>query len=338
MKNARVRQDSVDILKAGCAFLVVWIHCGFPGRVGAWVETLSSAAVPIFFMITGFYSSENISRDVRRRQIVKALTLLIEANLIFLGWKLWYTAHVGKSVTNYLRTVLSAPRILRFIVLNESPFSRHLWYLGAILYVLIIVAAAERMRCRRLLDALTPILLAGDLILGKYSVVLFHQKISYLFARNFLFVGIPYFCIGGMIQRGLGRQLGRRRLMGIAVLSAGMMLLERAILNRVGMNAARNHYISTTVLVLALFLLALSYSGHAACGTARLAAAIGRKYSTWLYILHPMISSLITLQTKRLGCYPQYRYIAPMIVYAATLLCLMLIQTIGARLVRRWRG
>ncbi len=51
----RVRYDGLDVLKCICAFLVVCIHAAFLGDVGKIVEVIARIAVPIFFMITGFF-------------------------------------------------------------------------------------------------------------------------------------------------------------------------------------------------------------------------------------------------------------------------------------------
>ena len=49
------RNNSIDNLKAICTFLIVCIHVPFPGEIGAYFITLTRIAVPIFFMITGFF-------------------------------------------------------------------------------------------------------------------------------------------------------------------------------------------------------------------------------------------------------------------------------------------
>ncbi|UEA30492.1 hypothetical protein LK422_03580 [Blautia massiliensis (ex Durand et al. 2017)] len=52
-------------MKAICAFLIVCIHAPFPGKFGAYFTTLTRVAVPIFFMITGyFYGKRKIIRRI----------------------------------------------------------------------------------------------------------------------------------------------------------------------------------------------------------------------------------------------------------------------------------
>lgn len=90
--------------------------------------------------------------------------------------------------------------ILKFLALNESPLARHLWYLGAILYVLVIVLLVDKLNCRKLLYYLITVLLIADLVFGKYSLFILHREFPYIIVRNFLCVRIPYFCIGNFIR------------------------------------------------------------------------------------------------------------------------------------------
>ena len=55
MKILENRNNNLDILKTICAFLVICIHIPFPGSVGAIITPLARIAVPIFFMITGYF-------------------------------------------------------------------------------------------------------------------------------------------------------------------------------------------------------------------------------------------------------------------------------------------
>lgn len=65
------RAGYVDILKALCAFLVVCIHAPFPGIVGDYFTALSRVAVPIFFMITGYYYAYTVKQNKSINQIIK---------------------------------------------------------------------------------------------------------------------------------------------------------------------------------------------------------------------------------------------------------------------------
>ena len=67
------RNNSIDNLKAICTFLIISIHVPFPGEIGAYFITLTRIAVPIFFMITGFFYLDIIFYHKEVKQIKKIL-------------------------------------------------------------------------------------------------------------------------------------------------------------------------------------------------------------------------------------------------------------------------
>lgn len=324
------RADNIDILKAICAFLIVCIHVPFLGTLGAYFTTLTRIAVPIFFMITGYFYADVVKRGGETSQIRKLLKLVIEANLIYLLWDCFYA--VVRWNPDFFQNTFTLKNLIKFLLLNESPFSGHLWYLGAILYVLTIVLSVDKLDYGKLLYYLTPLLLLGDLVFGKYSIIIWHKELPYILVRNFLFVGIPYFCIGQLIRNGMGRRIEKNTLGCLIVAFALTSILERVLLVNIGMNATRDHYISTTFLAVTVFLFALKCDGHKG-----VLAAIGRKYSTWLYILHPIFITSLGAVTKKVGIYGVYRYIAPIIVYIATLAFTMIVDKCKYRIVQRRR-
>lgn len=115
-------------------------------------------------------------------------------------------------------------------------------------------------------------------------------------------------------------------LAALMVLFAATTLLERFMLVSLNMNAVRDHYISTTFLAAAVFLFTLKCSGNN-----KILALIGKKYSTWLYILHPIFITCISMAAHRAGVYGIYRFIAPIAVYIVTLTFVMAVDRI------KWR-
>ena len=81
------RNNSIDNLKAICTFLIVCIHVPFPGEIGAYFITLTRIAVPIFFMITGFFYLDIIFYHKEVKQIKKIFrsnnsNIAIPANVV----------------------------------------------------------------------------------------------------------------------------------------------------------------------------------------------------------------------------------------------------------------
>lgn len=319
--NLESRADNIDVLKAICAFLIVCIHVPFPGVAGEYFTALTRIAVPIFFMITGYFYSDVIDRHREVIQIKKIFRLLIEANLLYLLWDTFYA--VLRHNSDFFSTTFTIKNFLKFIVLNESPFKGHLWYLGAILYALLVVYVFDIIRIGKILYLLTPLLLWGDLAFGKYSILIFGREFPYILVRNFLFVGIPYFCLGRLIKSGIGQRIQKNVLAVLMVVFSATSLLERFVLVSFNANATRDHYISTTLLAITVFLFALKCQGDN-----KTLVLVGRKYSTWLYILHPIFITCIGVVAHKVNVYGIYKFIAPIVVYITTLIFLVIVDKI----------
>lgn len=328
-----MREDGIDILKVICSFLIVCIHIPFSGILGDYFTALTRVAVPIFFMITGYFYSDIIAKHKKKQQIKKIFLLVIKANILFFIWNIVLEILKRNDIVLYIQSVFTWKNVLNFLLLNESPLAGHLWYLGAILYVLIIVLIIDKLNCGTLLYILTPVLLLGDLALGKYSLLLWGKEYPYILVRNFLFVGIPYFCIGRLIRVYHRRTISRNVLIVSMVLFSLTSLLERFVLVSLNVNATRDHYISTTLLAITVFLFAIDGQKAIICRMSNkeskehrlsdLMAGIGRKYSTWIYILHPIFITCIGIVMNKIGLYLIYRCVAPIMVYISTLLFLV---------------
>jgi len=305
------RLNSLDKLKVLCAFLIVCIHAPFPGTFGEYFTALTRIAVPIFFMITGYFYTPASATN----QIKKLLKLMLFGNGIYLVWKLTVAAVQGEA-TSFLTTTFTVRNIAKFILLNESHLQSHLWYLGAILYVVVTVTALfkwNEAKGRKELYLITPFLLLGDLILGKYSLLLLNREFPYILVRNWLFVGLPYFNIG-MWLKEREIKIEKWKLIGLIVLTTFTTLLERYLLVSNTLNPTRDHYLSTTFLAVAVFLFFLHYVGNAESFVSR----IGREDSSWIYILHPILITVLGAVMRKTGVENIYSLVRPFIVFLIT--------------------
>nr|WP_294530591.1 acyltransferase [uncultured Blautia sp.] len=329
------RWETLDILKCLCAFGVISIHRGFPGETGMYLKIFFRFAVPVFFMITGFFYSDTIRKGKQKKQILKILKIGILANLFYFAWDLFLVYYRGTgNIPGKIQKLLTPEKIRDLFIANESPFRSHLWYLGAILYVLILAAWLVKKEKQYWMLLLTPVLLAGDLIFGKYSLLLWKQEINYIYVRNYLFVGIPYFAIGWSLGIHKERKLRKSRwwkgilpLAGMAVFT-WTSLWERRYLESVQANAAREHYLSTTFLTICVFLVFLCWAGfYKRRILSGLLAWIGRNCATMIYILHPAVITVMDLylknRTDSLGMV--YRTYAPALIFACTTIISMIL-------------
>lgn len=186
-----------------------------------------------------------------------------------------------------------------------------------------------------------PIFLLGNLIFGKYSILVFGKEFPVYLTRNYLFVGLPYFLIGALIkQKIIDRKVFNWRGLNpyMVILFILTTLIERWLLVNFSVNATRDDYLSTTFLAIALFGLFFSYHYDDCKSNEKkvriMLAEIGRYYSSWIYILHPIFITVIVDIVSKLNMYSKYIYVAPVVVYIVTTLFVMGFKYIsGKRLI-----
>lgn len=340
--RAEQRFIGFDILKFLAAFLIVCIHCPFPRVAGEYFTSITRIAVLIFFMISGFYYSDIQKNRREGQQIRKILLLMIFANVLYFIWKSLVTVVSGNGAMSYWSEVFTLKNATKFFLLNVSPFSNHLWYLGAILYVLIIVFVFSHLKLIRWLHIAAPLLLITDIVLGKYSLLLLGREFSYILVRNFICVGVPYFIIVMLIRKrtekrrsvgeGVEKQTRERnseKIKGsgipvkwliLTIVFAITTFFERLILVTFDVNGTRDHYISTTFLAISAFHLFLElYRNKKPCKIEKRMATIGRKYSGGVYIVHCIFISVLAVVMKVIGMTSVYEYVAPVTVYGCSI-------------------
>ena len=140
MRTELNRVCGLDILKALCAFCIILIHFPLPGRTGLAIDSLTRIAVPVFFMITGFFYADTKTRKKELKQIKKILLLCLYSNALYFLLGLFLNLSSGAAdIKSYLFQTFTPKAVFDCLICNTSPIAGHFWYLNALLYVLIIV-------------------------------------------------------------------------------------------------------------------------------------------------------------------------------------------------------
>lgn len=317
MDNSYRRNPGFDCLRLLCAFCVVCLHVAYPFKYLA--EPWIRFAVPVFFMLSGFFFQ---GQRHHGKQIRKILVLCIGANLFHFVFLLALNALTGHSSAAFLGSLVNIQVWMDFLLLNQSPISSPLWYLGALVYVLVLVSLlGDR---RTLVYPLIPVLLILNLVLGTYSPVVFGRPLSIEISRNFLFVGLPFFLLGDYLRR---RESIPEWKMLFSCLALGLALSfgENYLLHKAGLLVNQDFYFGTVFVAYALFRMTQRGSAMFENALCRKAALWGRRYSLGIYILHPMVIQLCKAFLSRFGdTYPllsrAYILFAPLIVFSLSLL------------------
>ena len=314
-----MRNHSIDTLKFVCAVLIIFLHV--PSWGWSYYLPITRCAVPCFFIISGYFLMGENMRQRMWKGCGKMVRIIIYSTLLFVIVNLILHHFIFSSI------VPTTEKFLEFVFFNENPWGFHLWYLGAYLYVLLICIAIARYDKWRITYMFVPILLVTDLLFGKYSLLILHHEFPYIYVRNFLFVGLPYFLIGTYIrQKDIVVTNYREIVWGGVILAIFTSILEKHMLVQLGLNAERDHYISTTPLAILLFIWFLSR--HQIAPT--VLSKIGNRDSLWIYILHPLWITFFSIVNPHMPDVMQnvYGYIAPLLVLGCTMVMIVLLRRI----------
>ena len=133
------------MLKLLCAFLVISLHT--PILEVEWQDVtraFARVAVPIFFMITGYYWGSP-SRDKAIGKLKHIAKITAVAAIAYLAWGVVNEYRVGE-LNQHLSHVFSLSTWFgyRMWVFNGTQFiSSHLWYMPAVMYAIIIFMLAK---------------------------------------------------------------------------------------------------------------------------------------------------------------------------------------------------
>lgn len=206
------RLYNIDSLKFLCAVLVIFLHVHTPYQ--EYILPLTRCAVPCFLIISGYliFTNDKLKLEGHlRRGIKKMVQILIWSTLLFAAVKFLF------AFKNNDFSFLSLKALGKFVLFNENPFGFHLWYIGAYLYVLIIILFLEQRNKLGYIYWTIPALLLLDLCFGKYSLALWHKEFPFICVRNFACVGLPYFTIGMLLKQQKERILSFNHLQLLAL-------------------------------------------------------------------------------------------------------------------------
>ena len=314
--DSKKRYDGLDFAKFLCAFMVIAIHVTYFGK--EYIDSLATFAVPVFFMITGYFYSSAQKHRREGAQIKKVAGLLLLSNLLYFVWKIVKCILQHESIGEYLCSLRDLKPWLEFVFLNESVFSGHLWYLGALLYVLVIILLVDKYSNRKKLYKFIPLLLAVNVLFGSYSVLTVGVRLPHIWTRNFLFCGLPFFLLGDA-AREKGGKATNGQLIAVAVFSVAVILAETVLLRNTGVKFNGDCFAATPFLAYSLFALFVKDRKISDVPLLFHIAQLGRNTATLTYIIHPIAILIVGKIITILGAYipflsTVYFYTAPVVI------------------------
>ena len=291
------RIHSIDVMRVVMAFLVVAIHWPFDGKAGDVFVTFGKSAVPFFLVVCGYFLYREDNAEMMKRlikQTKRMFVFYVLANVFYAGLFALMSQKMDGSLAEFKACFQKKP-LMDFLLYNFSPFSEHLWYLGCLLYALIILIVLNKFKVLKYAMFASPALIA-------VYVILAHRGVEFYQLRNAIFIGLGYTMSGMLIRRF------EKKILGIKYLWAILLALF-AICSAAGIYEI-NHYeqgtgvpfIASEILTYVIVLLCLRFPNF---GAGTFAEKFGRECSLPIYIMHMAVLWLFVMtdNTKFFGNY-----------------------------------
>lgn len=314
-----MRNHSLDTLKFICAILVICIHTPQPLWLQPIIDPLQRSAVPIFFMISGYFTyGANLDSKIRKRVIY----ILKIFGISFLLYLLQHIIH-SRSL-DFINIILY--NIKTMILYNEVMFGCHLWYIPAYLYVLIIVWLVNKYKLFQYLYYAVPPLLIAGLYFGKYhEIITGHSHMVYI-SRNFLFTGLPFFAIGLYIKNKetvIKASINRNKALIGFIVCYCIGLVECLYLNLYEVTG--DMYITTTFAAIFLFV----YFLNGKQVNENCLSITGRYESLYIYMFHGLIITEIYKIILKVSLDTYWPYISTITVLFITMVFIKFLKKTG---------
>ncbi len=292
--DAKQRDSAIDTLKCVAAMMVVVLHYGYltvdnaAGTLSFAVNWLMRVAVPLFFMITGFYFVLSYQRGRLKRQFKRLCSLTAFAILLYAVFEVAWHLAIGRfkvlaQAFTWHDNVLT--ELSKILIFNDIPIAFHLWYLLAAIYALGAMWVFERYKlwCK-------PLALFWVLMFAVTAYMSGFNDIDYPYERNFITVAIPSMVVGRCLYEHYATHPARQ-MPASAIFICIAVAIIMVVVQMAWHTSQHGHAVSSLIdmpiaiplLATSLMLLALRFP---TLGASTPLPAIGAKYSGYIYVFH----------------------------------------------------
>ena len=288
--------------------------CTLPGVPGEIIKGIARFAVPLFFLISGYFAYGREDAVLRRREI-HILRLYVGAVAVYYLW-----AAIRYFLSQRTFAQMGAElfpdggrTVSDLLFFNRTAMAPHLWFMGALVYCYLFYRLLARKRLEERTYLLIPVLLAANLLLGE-GRGLTGIAVPVRWIRSFWLTGFPFFLWGSWFacrEKQGGLQLHRGA--GMALVAGGMLLSSVECL----WSGYDELYVGSILTAGGLFSLALAFAD---LGKGSLLARIGERDSANIYLWHMLLRNFAALAFLMAGVYETMacQLLMPFLVGAAS--------------------
>lgn len=291
-----MKKRSIDIIRLIATYLVVAIHISPFEKINPsfdlfFTRILGRLAVPLFFMITGYYILSKSLKDIEvlKEYTKKILFIYLICILIYLPINLYTGSWQSMSIIDFLKE----------IVIDGTFY--HLWYFPALIFALwlvyFLVKKLGNKKTMIVVIILYLIGLFGDSYYGFLSSSPLLTKIYDIlflistYTRNGLFYAPIFLYLGYEIKQKSKGSSNHELIISLCLFLG--MTLEGFLLHFEDMPRHDSMYLLLVPLMYFLFRYLITHNKASYKGI--------RKIATFIYILHPLIIIVIRFIAKILN-------------------------------------
>lgn len=277
---------SIDVMRIVMAFFVIAIHFPFDGKAGEVFFTYGKTAVPFFLVVCGYFLYRDDTKEMMKRllkQTKRIFIFFIASNAFY---ALFYAIYLKVTEGSFagMKDTVSSEALIKFLLYNFSPYSEHLWYLGSLLYALLIMLLLNKLKALKVAMFAAPLLVAAYVVLSHLGIGESYQL------RNAVLVGLGYTMMGMLIRR-FGKKILDLKFTAPVLWILFIACCAGAVIELNGYKQGTAvPFVSCEILVYLLMLLCLKYPDF---GKDTFAEWLGRECSLPVYILHIAVGYLI---------------------------------------------
>lgn len=321
----KIRENGFDYFKGCACIAVILIHCYFPNNIGIAIRTLCRFAVPVFFVVSGYFMLTDEDLCIRAKTIKKIkhiTTMLIGAGVFYFFFDIirsLLTNYGGKGFQEYIKQLITGINIIKFFVTNNPLRYAHLWFLMALIYCYILMLLFDKTYPRKLVNSF-PILMIVFLIFGLWNNSL-HLRASIngkIYIKNlFVLRALPFFLAGMWLKKNRKIidkwNISECKLIIAIFLGSILGLIERAVFME------SQFYFGSYIVVAAMMIYALKYNYK--FRSDNFIVYIGRELSTYIYIIHIAVGHTVNLIATKHGIsMKKFSYVNMFFVLAISIL------------------
>lgn len=284
----------LHILKFICAIMIVQIHSY--SVIGKYLIPLCRIAVPIFFIISGYFI---VSCDgtIYSKKIINSSIKIFKISLFAILSYICYDVLTRLVFNENFECYHTASYWINEILFGTSARA-HLWYLTSYLQTLLAIIFFIKAKIFPITIIAIPIGITLNLLIGSYGFLMFEENNSLLFSRNAITIAIPSVMIGMFIRIHEHRIPSQQFTFIFLIISIVALYFEHVFVeHRTG-----DIIIMTLPVAIMTFITFMRFNISDKFITK--IVEWGKEYSLDIYLWHPMVAAIYGRIQNYMGFYP----------------------------------